>query len=712
MVEYTDTAAGEPQTSPELRQHAEKLLVALTRRPDAVFREGQFEAVEALIGRRERVLVVQRTGWGKSAVYFVATGLARAAGAGPTLLISPLLALMRDQVQAAARAGIKAVALNSANAQEWKSISKQLAAGDVDVLLVSPERLNNPRFRDEQLPTLLAECGLLVVDEAHCISDWGHDFRPDYRRIRSILADLSPDVPVLATTATANERVVFDVEEQLGAAGGQVRTIRGGLARQALRLAVVQLDSDAERLAWLIDNLPSLPGSGIVYTLTIAAAEATAAALRDAGISALDYSGRTDVEERQVREKALLDNEVKVLVATSALGMGFDKPDLGFVVHLGAPSSPVAYYQQVGRAGRATDSAEVVLLPFAGQEDIWAYFAQATMPDEAECSKILELLNSSDKALSIAALETHTEGKRSRLEVMLKMLAVEGATRREAGGWVGTGQPWHYDAARYERVAEARRREEDLMRQYQGLTTCRMAFLQSCLDDKNPQACGRCDVCAGPWLPTTVSEGASTSAAKTLSSVGVELEPRRQWPSGMANLGISVRGKIPEEVRCEPGRALARLSDLGWGVRLRQTLAVDQEAPLWLLDACVEVLKGWDWQQRPANIVVLPSAQNPILLQSVAQQLAQVGRLNYAGVVTDLNSDVVESRDVNSAFRLAAVWGRYTISPELAANLGDGAATLLLTDRVDSRWSVTVVGRAMREAGSGPVLPFALAVEG
>lgn len=695
-----------------LLQDAQRVLAALTRNPEAQFRDGQFEAIEALIGRKERVLVVQRTGWGKSAVYFVATGLARAAGAGPTLLVSPLLALMRDQVQAAARAGIRAVALNSANAQEWSSISAQLAAGEVDVLLVSPERLNNPRFRDEQLPRLLAECGLLVVDEAHCISDWGHDFRPDYRRIRAVLADLAPGVPVLATTATANERVVFDVEEQLSAGGAAVRTIRGSLARQALRMAVIPLASDEQRLGWLIDNLPALPGSGIVYALTISAAEATAAALRDAGISALDYSGRTDTEERLVREQALLNNDVKVLVATSALGMGFDKPDLGFVVHLGAPSSPVAYYQQVGRAGRATDSADVVLLPFSGQEDIWAYFAQATMPDETECHKIIELLNESPKPVSIAALETHTEGKRSRLEVMLKMLAVEGAARRESGGWTGTGQMWHYDAERYERVAQARKREEDLMRQYQTLTTCRMAFLQSCLDDQNPQDCGRCDVCAGPWLPMTVSSAASETAHTTLSSVGTEIEPRRQWPSGMHNLGVQAKGKIATDERCEPGRAIAQLSDLKWGARLRELLATDQPAPSWLLDACVDVLKTWNWDERPTAIAVLPSTSHSTLLHSVAQQLAQVGRLNFLGALTDLNSGAAENRDVNSAYRLAAVWGRYQVIPDMADGLTTGDNVLLLTDLVDTRWSVTLAGRALRQAGAKSVLPLALAAAG
>ena len=328
-----------------------------------MFREGQDAAVVALVERSQRALVVQRTGWGKSAVYFVSTALLRRRGAGPTLLVSPLLALMRDQVAAAARAGIRAVEISSANITEWDDIAARLAADDVDVLLVSPERLTNPRFREEQLPGLVARCGLLVVDEAHCVSDWGHDFRPDYRRIRDLLATLPAGTPVLATTATANERVVADVAEQLGAGGVEVTTVRGPLARDSLRLGVLRLPSDRARLAWLAAHLGDLPGSGIVYTLTVAAAEETAALLRDAGHEVRAYTGRLDDADRKDAEEALRKNEVKALVATSALGMGFDKPDLGFVVHLGAPSSPVSYYQQVGRAGRAVEHADVLLLP-------------------------------------------------------------------------------------------------------------------------------------------------------------------------------------------------------------------------------------------------------------------------------------------------------------------------------------------------------------
>src|SRR5689334_8905355 len=445
---------GEARIS-DMRAAAEGHLRALAGE-HARLRDGQWTAVRALVAERRRAVVVQRTGWGKSAVYFVATALLRAAGAGPTVIVSPLLALMRNQVDAASRAGIHARTINSANLDEWDEISAAVAAGAVDVLLISPERLNNPDFRDNVLPKLASSVGLLVVDEAHCVSDWGHDFRPDYRRLRTLLADLAPDTPVLATTATANARVSADVAEQLGA---DSLVLRGPLDRESLRLAVIRLPGPAHRLAWLADHLADLPGSGIIYTLTVAAARETAAFLAAQGFAVADYTGQSEDADRRAAEADLLDNRVKALVATSALGMGFDKPDLGFVVHLGAPPSPIAYYQQVGRAGRAVEHADVVLLPGPEDEAIWRYFASLAFPPEDQVRATLAALVP-DRPQSTAVLETRVELRRARLELMLKVLDVDGAVRRTRGGWVSTGQPWQYDRERLARVVVARVEEQ------------------------------------------------------------------------------------------------------------------------------------------------------------------------------------------------------------------------------------------------------------
>jgi ATP-dependent DNA helicase RecQ len=556
-----------------LREEAERCLRALAG-PAAELREDQWTAIRALVTGRRRALVVQRTGWGKSAVYFTATALLRARGAGPSVIVSPLLALMRNQIDAAGRAGIRARTVNSANIDEWDQVYAEVAAGEVDVLLVSPERLANPGFRDQVLPKLTAAAGMLVVDEAHCISDWGHDFRPDYRRLRALLEDLPPGVPVLATTATANARVTRDVAEQLGT-GQQSETLvlRGPLDRRSLHLAVVGLPAAQQRLAWLGEHLGELPGSGIVYTLTVAGAHETAAFLRERGQDVLAYTGQDDHAARAAAEDALLANEVKALVATSALGMGFDKPDLGFIVHLGAPPSPIAYYQQIGRAGRATDRADVILLPGREDADIWAYFGSLAFPPEAMVRSALAALAEAGRPLSTAALETRIDLSRGRLEMMLKVLDADGAVRRVGGGWAATGQPWSYDADRYARVAAERSREQQAMLGYAAAGGCRMEYLRRELDDPEAEPCGRCDNCTGQRWPSEVSKAAAAAAGGRLLRPGVEITPRRMWPTGMAALGIDVSGKIGAEVSAEPGRALGRLTDLGWGPRLRALLA-------------------------------------------------------------------------------------------------------------------------------------------
>ena len=697
----------------DLGERAAAALARLVGDPRASFRDGQLEAVTALVERRSRVLVVQRTGWGKSAVYFVATALRRAEGAGPTLIVSPLLALMRDQIAAAERAGIRAVSMSSANTTDWDDVRAALTDDAVDVLLVSPERLNNPRFREEQLPDLTRRCGLLVVDEAHCISDWGHDFRPDYRRIRDLLLALPDDVPVLATTATANARVVDDVVEQLGAGGREVSTIRGGLARDSLRLGVTRSMSPEQRLGWLLEHLGTLPGSGIVYTLTVAAAEDIATALADAGHVVAAYTGRTDPADRERLEEALRRNEVKALVATSALGMGFDKPDLGFVVHVGAPSSPVAYYQQVGRAGRATDRADVLLLPGPEDRDIWSYFASVSMPREDQATAVLDALAGSDRPLSTAALEAVVDVRRTRLELLLKVLDVDGAVSRVSGGWVRTGQEWRYDAERYARVAQARRREQQLMLDYEQATSCRMALLQGYLDDPSATACGRCDVCAGGWFETDVPDRVVGAAHERLARVGVPVDPRAQWPTGMARLGVPVSGRIDAAEAMAPGRAVARLTDLGWGRRLREVLAADAPASADLVRACVPVLAEWGWAERPVGVVGMPSRRHPMLVASLAAGLAEVGRLPLLGTLSLAHGGPEGEPGGNSAFRLASVWDRLVVGPELATALAEGSGPVLLVDDlVDSRWTMTVAARALRLAGVRAVLPFALAVAG
>lgn len=715
----------------ELRTEADAILAELVGDAggSARLREDQWQAVSALVRERRRALVVQRTGWGKSAVYFVATALLRRRGSGPTVIVSPLLALMRNQVESAARAGIRARTINSANPEEWGAIHEEVERGEIDVLLVSPERLNAVDFRERVLPRLAATTGLLVVDEAHCISDWGHDFRPDYRRLRAMLAELPAGVPVLATTATANARVTADVAEQLGTGAGEALVLRGSLERESLRLGVVRLPDAAHRLAWLAEHLEELPGSGIVYALTVAAAEEATSYLRQRGFQVASYTGRTENADRLQAEEDLLANKVKALIATSALGMGFDKPDLGFVVHLGSPSSPIAYYQQVGRAGRGVEHADVLLLPGKEDEAIWRYFADTAFPSEPQVRRTLSALADAGRPLSVPALEVSVDLRRTRLETMLKVLDVDGAVRRVKGGWISTGETWVYDSERYAWVAKQRATEQRAMRDYVSTDRCRMEFLRRQLDDERAAPCGRCDNCVGAWIDASVSAEALTGAARELDRPGAEVEPRRMWPTGMPALGVDLKGRIPPGEQCSTGRALGRLSDIGWGNRLRPLLAEnapDGPVPEDVLRAAVAVLADWarspggwapnvpDASARPVGVVAVPSLSRPQLVGSLARGIATIGRLPFLGALTYTGEPGPHAiRRSNSAQRLRSLSGAFAVSDELAGALtGSPGPVLLVDDRTDSGWTLAVAARLLRRAGSERVLPLVLAVAG
>jgi len=705
----------------DARASAEAHLKALVGSADATLREDQWAAIEALAVHRRRALVVQRTGWGKSAVYFVATLLLRDQGAGPTVIVSPLLALMRNQIAAAERAGIRAVTINSTNMEDWEPIQDSIRRGEVDVLLVSPERLNNPGFRDEVLPRLAATCGLLVVDEAHCISDWGHDFRPDYRRIRTLLQDLPTGIPVLATTATANARVTDDVAEQLGTGHdgvgvtlGDVLVLRGTLDRESLRLGVVRLKTAQQRLAWLADHLAEQPGSGIVYCLTVAATQEVADYLRSRGHEVAAYSGQTETTERQALEQDLIDGRVKALIATSALGMGFDAT-LGFVVNLGAPASPVAYYQQVGRAGRGLakdqQSATVVLLPAIEDRDIWAYFASLAFPREEQVRRTLEVLAEEGRTMSTATLETYVELNRNRLETMLKVLDVDGAVRRVRGGWESTGQPWAYDEERYRRVTEAREREQRAMLDYIATDQCRMRFLREQLDDPEAANCGRCDNCGGLAIAAEVSAASVEEAEARLSRPGVVVEPRKMWPTALANLGVDLRGKIGEAA--QEGRAVARLTDLGYGNALRELFAPatpDGPVPVPLVRAVVEVLE--EWRPPVDGIVVVESATHPTLTADLADGLSRYLKVPVVGRYAIVDPDVAPGQGAaNSAQRIAAVGRRFDLQVEVPPSSIEGSRILLVDDRVGTGWTLTLAARAIRSAGAAEVRPLVLATQ-
>ncbi len=693
--------------------------------PQARLREDQGAAIGALVTDRARTLLVQRTGWGKSAVYWIATRLLRDAGSGPTLVISPLLALMRDQVAAARRLGLRAETVNSTNADEWATILAALDADELDVLLISPERVNAPSFR-ERMDALAPRLGLLVVDEAHCISDWGHDFRPDYRRVGDLLARLAPATPVLACTATANARVTDDVANQLSAPGEvAVTTLRGQLGRSSLQLAVVHLPDAHTRLAWLDAYLRrwQQPGSdqphraGVIYTLTVADTQRVATFLAERGLAVRAYSSAIEAEQRHAIEDELGANRLDAVVATSSLGMGYDKRDLAFVVHLGAPSSPVTYYQQVGRAGRALDTAEVVLLPTAKDRAIWDHFDLAGIPTRAETDAVLGAL-STDVPTSMPALEQQVNVRRTRPELLCKVLDVDGAVERgPRGGWLATGVPWHHDRARYDALAELRRAEHTAMATLcdPSFDGCLMAFLTAQLDDPEAASCGRCANCTGWVPPVEVDEEVVRTARTFLRGRDVEVRARRRGRSGPDE----VRGNIGADRRAEVGRALAAGDESGWGESVGALLASsdatdgdrdgDRDDLLdEVVDGLVAVLARWDWDQRPASIVPIPSRTHPARLAEVVERLGALGRLPVVPAVVRPADTPPQSAMANSAYLAANALRAYAVDPAAAGQLPDGPV-LLVDTRAGSGWTLTAVTGRLRAQHPYPVLPLVLA---
>jgi ATP-dependent DNA helicase RecQ len=673
------------------------LLRQLTANPAAVFRDGQREAIEALAVRRERVLMVQRTGWGKSAVYFVATAMLRRAGRGPTLLVSPLLALMRNQVAAAQRLGIRAATINSGNTDEWDEVHELVRDGLLDVLLVSPERFANREFVERWMPLIGSSTGMLVIDEVHCISDWGHDFRPHYRRIGRIVEGLPSGIPVLGCTATANSRVVDDVVVQLGS---NLTTVRGPLARPGLRLGAHRLPSKASRLAWVTEFVRATPGTGIVYCLTQDDTEVVSEFLRAEGIAALPYHGGMDEAERLSAEQALLGNELRALVATSALGMGYDKPDVSFVVHFQTPGSPVAYYQQVGRAGRDLHESHGVLLSGEEDESIQDWFIDTAFPPESLTVELFDLLSASDVAMRRTDLLRNLNIKPAQLDAVLVHLEVDGAVLRDGQGWSRTLSDWAYPTERVEQVTALRRQEQQQMVDYLDLDTCRMQFLQRLLDDPADGPCGICDNCNGQPDPVRPTRELLARAERHLRRRPLIIEPRRRWQpgSGRSPATLGTAAQFSE------GRVLCRWGDPSWGDLVRDGKQMHRRFADELVHALAELVRDLAPDPAPTWVTCVPSRRNPELVPDLAARLAHVLSLAFHPVV-ELARDTAPQKSMrNGDHQAANVLGAYvvpTTPPE--------GPVLLVDDLVDSRWTLTEVAYQLRSAGSGPVYPVVLA---
>ena len=676
---------------------------------DATFRPGQWEAIDHLVNQKGRMLVVERTGWGKSSVYFITTIFLRQEGRGLSLIISPLLALMRNQIATANQFGLNPRTINSTNPEEWEEVKEEALRNEIDVLFISPERLANEKFVEQLLLPLVDSLGLFVVDEAHCISDWGHDFRVDYRRIVNILQRLPANIPVLATTATANDRVVQDVESQLG----DVRVQRGTLERSSLHLQTIKLPDQPARLAWLAQNLPRIPGTGIIYVLTKRDAIQLSAWLRSQNIDAHAYFAgikdenfENDHEYRIHLEDQLLANEIKVLVATTALSMGYDKPDLSFVIHYQAPGSIVGYYQQVGRAGRGIDKAYGVMLSGREDEDIHDYFRRNAFPTDTRVQKILQALEESDHGLSIPQLTQELNFRSSQISQTIKYLSVESPAPvvKIKTKWQRAPVPYQLDKEKIAYLTAQRYCEWQEVQEYLSHEACLMAYLRRSLDDPEAKACGRCAHCIGePVLSIDIDQSLGNQAALFIRHAEFPLVLKKQFPPDVRPYGLSAKAKIPENYRGEEGRVLSRWRDAGWG----RTVAENKQQGHFndeLVTATAEMIARWNPEPELAWVCCVPSLNHPTLVADFAQRLAHGLGIPFHHAIQKIKDTPPQKNQENSYFQCLNLDGAFEITQ---APLPEGAV-LLVDDAVDSAWTLTILTALLRQAGSGPVFPLAL----
>ncbi|HEC8325434.1 TPA: RecQ family ATP-dependent DNA helicase [Providencia rettgeri] len=690
------------------RAQAQQLLKAALANPAAEFRDGQWEAIDALVNHRQKLLVVQRTGWGKSSVYFISTKIFRDRGMGPTIIVSPLLALMRNQIESAQRLGIVAETMNSSNQNDWQAVTQRVLNNQIDCLLISPERLANDNFIQTVLQPIADRIALMVIDEAHCISDWGHDFRPDYRRIVNILRQLPANTPVLGTTATANNRVVEDIQTQLGT----IQIHRGQLIRESLALQTMILPDQASRLAWLAQVIPTLPSTGIVYTLTVRDAEQVAEWLSDNGIDARAYHGSVKADGfensnlyRQHLEELLLNNRLKVLVATTALGMGYDKPDLSFVIHYQAPGSIVAYYQQVGRAGRGIDYAVGVLMSGVEDQDIHEFFRDSAFPSEEHVNEILSVLEQND-GMSIRSIEEQTNLRHGQIEKVLKLLSVENPAPviKDGSRWVRTPVRYQMDHARITHLTGQRENEWQEVQAYLNDTGCKMTFLRRALDDLDPTPCNKCSSCLGQAVINTPIDPALVHRAGTfLKHAEMVITPKAQVAAN-SFLDYDFHGNLPQQLRAQEGRVLSRWGDAGWG----STVADNKHAGRFsdeLVEAMAEMfLQRWQPDPAPQWVCCVPSRNHPELVPDFARRLAARLGLPFVDAVSKVKNNQPQKGQQNRFHQCRNLDGAFAV-----AQCHQGQPVLLVDDVVDSGWTLTVIAALLQQAGSGVVYPVALA---
>lgn len=654
----------------------------------AIFRDGQYEAIESVFTHK-RSLVVQRTGWGKSLVYFMSTKINRENGAGFTIVISPLLVLMKNQFEAANKLGLNCCILNSETKDKRKIDIEGIKRNQYDLVFITPETLFSNEIYNE-LPNF--RIGLFVIDEAHCISDWGHDFRLEYCKLNQVIKILPSQVPILATTATANNRVVADLEKQLGS---NVYISRGCLHRESLAIQVLRMKDKAERYAWILKNINSLPGSGIIYCLTTNDCDYLAEFLSKNGILAESYHASLEQDRCQEIEKRFYHNKIKVIVATIKLGMGYDKEDIGFIIHFQRPANIVNYYQQIGRAGRNIDYANIFLMSGKEDEEIHDYFINTAFPTFEEAQEVVDLLeNISD--LTLGFIQSRINIKKNRLAKTLIFLENEGIIFKDKSKYSRSTKKFVYNKDYYNSIIEIRRKEQEDMRKLIKNDICYSKFIINSLDDMTDIKCGKCSNCLGKEIISsklTIDE--KQKAAEYINSKTLAIIPRKQW----ATTSKTKQTKI--EFQNEIGICLSKYGDVGYGEIIKNCKTNKIDYPIEIVNRSVEVLKPLIKEHNIKYATYVPSLRNDMFAKFAKKVVAECGikLIEPIKKVSNWQQKTMQ----NSSHQCYNALISYEVNSALPKE-----PIILMDDMVDSKWTLTVCGYKLRENGCTAVYPFAL----
>ena len=683
----------ETYRNPEIHAKATAIIKSLYG-ANASFRDGQYEAIEATMTQK-RTLVVQRTGWGKSLVYFVCTKLMRERGKGVTMVVSPLLVLMQNLIESAEKMGLKCDVLNSAVKDRREDILTSLEDNELDLILITPETL----FADEVQKRLRnISIGLFVIDEAHCISDWGHDFRLDYGNLRKIVQQLPANVPILATTATANDRVIADLQKQLG---DKVYVSRGPLTRDSLYIQVLNKPDKIERYAWILENVPKLEGSGIIYCLTQRDCDYLSEFLKKNKVSAAAYYSRDGEDgeklNREIEEK-FRTNKLKVIVATIKLGMGYDKGDIAFVIHYQMPSNIVSYYQQIGRAGRNIDKAYIFLMYGKEDEEILNYFINTAFPTEQETKKIVDYIGDRD-GVRIGQIVSAMNIRKSRIDKAIAFLINDGFIRKDRGTYYITPKKFVYDREHYDAITAIRKNEMEQMKRLAQTKECYSKYIVSCLDDKTARECSHCSNCLGrEIIPSAVSEKFIHIAEEYVNKLIIPIEPRKRWASSSETRATKI------EYINQTGFCISKYGDAGYGELVKQgKYSKEKRFSDELAGKSAEILKSFVQENKIRHICCVPSLRSD-LVKEFTLRLASSLKLEFVDALEKTEARQQKEME-NSAHQCANAYTSFWVKDgvRIPKNI------LLVDDVVDSKWTFTVCGYRLMEAGAEKVFPFALA---